>query len=45
MSSFVLLLLLVGVAVLAFGAGFGVAYVLLQRRQGTGTHVLELKAQ
>ena len=31
--------------VVALLAGFGVAYVLLQGRQSTGTHVLELKAQ
>ncbi|HEV2140902.1 MAG TPA: Rnase Y domain-containing protein, partial [Candidatus Dormibacteraeota bacterium] len=39
----VLVLLLVAAAALA--AGVGVAYVLLQRRQSNGTHVLELKAQ
>ena len=31
--------------VVAILAGFGVAYLLLQRRQGDGTKVLELKAQ
>src|SRR5258708_13240761 len=45
MTSFVYVLLLVGISVLALGAGIGVTYVVLQRRQGTGTHVLELKAQ
>ena len=38
-------ILLFGVAVVALAGGFGVAYVLLQRRQSDGSHVLELKAQ
>src|SRR5450756_1260861 len=35
----------VPILVVALLAGFGVAYLLLQRRQGEGTSVLELKAQ
>src|SRR5438046_4550869 len=38
-------ILLFGVAVVALAGGFGVAYVLRQRRQSDGSHVLELKAQ
>src|SRR6266540_2092535 len=37
--------LLVVVAAVALAGGFGVAYLLLQRRQSNGSHVLELKAQ
>src|SRR5207247_8817512 len=37
--------LLFGVAVVALAGGFGVAYVLLQRRQSDRSHVLELKDQ
>ena len=44
MPVYVYVLLLV-VAAVAVAGGFGVAYVLLQRRQSTGNHVLELKAQ
>jgi len=35
----------VPILVVALLAGFGVAYLLLQRRQGDGTSALELKAQ
>ncbi len=37
--------LLAVVAAVALAGGFGVAYLLLQRRQSDGSHVLELKAQ
>ena len=37
--------LLVVVAAVALAGGFGVAYLLLQRRQSNGSNVLELKAQ
>jgi len=37
--------LLVVVAAAALAAGFGVAYLLLKRRQSDGSHVMELKAQ
>jgi ribonucrease Y len=37
--------LLVAVAAVALAGGFGVAYLLLQRRQSNGSHVLELKAK
>ena len=43
--SFLNVLVLLLVAAAALAAGVGVAYVLLQRRQSNGTHVLELKAQ
>ena len=36
---------LVVVAAAALAGGFGVAFVLLQRRQSDGSHTLELKAQ
>ena len=45
MPSTLFYVLLVAVAAVAVAAGFGVAYVVLRRRQGNGTHVLELKAQ
>ena len=35
----------VPIVVVALLAGFGVAYLLLRRRQGTGTSALEIKAQ
>jgi ribonuclease Y len=37
--------LMVVVAAVALAGGFGVAYVLLQRRRSNGSHALELKAQ
>src|SRR6266481_9674422 len=37
--------LLLAVAAVALAVGFGVAYMLLQRRQSNGSHDLELKAQ
>ena len=37
--------LLVAVAAVALAGGFGAAYLLLQRRQSNGSHVLELKAK
>ena len=37
--------LLAVVAAVALAGGFGVAYLMLQRRQSDGSHLLELKAQ
>jgi ribonucrease Y len=45
MPSSLFYVLLLAVAAVAVAAGFGVAYVVLQRRQSNGGHVLELKAQ
>ena len=45
MPSSVFYVLLFVVAAAALAGGFGVAYVLLQRRHSNGSHLLELKAQ
>src|SRR5213594_2527749 len=45
MSTYVFVSLLVVAAVVALLAGFGVAYVLLRRRQGDGASAVEAKAQ